>query len=63
MVNSLDKNLTVREIILRVEELGREFSAVSGDLQRGFDILRDFLELNLQWELLKRLGLTTDNQL
>jgi hypothetical protein len=36
-----------------LEELGRDFSTVRGDLQRGFDIFKRFVELNLEWKFLK----------
>ena len=42
--------MTLAEIIVRMEELAREFTATEDDPQRGFDILREFLQLNDQRE-------------
>ena len=49
----MDKTITLAEIIVRMEELAREFTVTEGDSQRGFEILREFLQLNGQTEVLK----------
>jgi hypothetical protein len=40
-----------------MEELAREFSASTGDLQRGSDILGEFFHLNCLWSFLKNASL------
>jgi hypothetical protein len=46
----MDKDHTFGEIIAQMEELAREFIDSEGDVQRGFEILRAFLQLNGQRE-------------
>jgi len=53
-VKRLEKNLTLDEVIARMEELAQEFATFAGDLQRGFEILREFLQLSGQWSVLKK---------
>jgi hypothetical protein len=49
-VKRMDKDHTFGEIIAQMEELAREFIDSEGDVQRGFEILRAFLQLNGQRE-------------
>jgi hypothetical protein len=49
-VKRMDKDYTFGEIIAQMEELAREFIDSEGDVQRGFEILRAFLQLNGQRE-------------
>jgi hypothetical protein len=53
----LEKTLTVDEIVARLEELGREFTASGGDIQLGFEILGEFFLLNSHWAFLIKNGL------
>jgi hypothetical protein len=49
-VKRMDKTIPLAEIIAQMEELARECIDSEGDVQRGFEILRAFLQLNGQRE-------------
>ena len=46
----MDEPITQAEVTRQMEELAREFIDSEGDVQRGFEILRAFLQLNGQRE-------------